>query len=272
MNKRKASGCATVLGAVLVCLSLSPPPAQATPRDTLDIAGVRIGMTEAEVVAAMKAFDVQAVSERDLATFPYFDGVNSLQTPEFLDRLGFKTADSSFSVWFTSPPAESRVMAVFRRGSNAQPPGSEQMLSSLTDKYGPFSARSPARPGGHTVVHWGEDDKPQCTLDKDGSGQPVPWGQAVGTLLIPNAVNMLEQYARQRMPHLLAALGDPPDVSRCGTVLRYEWTSEPVQSFEAWLVDQGGMVATNRDSGEWVEKLKAEAVRKLQSEGQAPKL
>ncbi|MCP2937601.1 hypothetical protein NK983_33390, partial [Salmonella enterica subsp. enterica serovar Typhimurium] len=59
--------------------------------------------------------------------------------------------------------------------------------------------------------------------------------------------------------------------ARCGIVLRYEWNSEPVQNFEAWLVDQGGMVASNRRSAEWVEQLKAEAVRKLKGQGTAPK-
>ena len=54
-------------------------------------------------------------------------------------------------------------------------------------------------------------------------------------------------------------------------MLRYEWNSEPVQNFEAWLVDQGGMVASNRRSAEWVEQLKAEAARKLKGQGTAPK-
>lgn len=65
--------------------------------------------------------------------------------------------------------------------------------------------------------------------------------------------------------------GPTPDVARCGVVLRYKWNSEPVQNFEAWLVDQGGMIAASRRSAEWVEQLKVEAVRRLKGQGTAPK-
>src|SRR5690606_32989483 len=109
-------------------------PAHATPLDKMDIAGVRIGMTEAEAVKAIKSFDTDATAKRVVANFPYFDGVDMLQTPDFLDHLEVKTRDSGFGVWFTSPPAEPRVMAVTRRSSLEQPPGSEQLLSSLTAK------------------------------------------------------------------------------------------------------------------------------------------
>lgn len=43
----------------------------------------------------------------------------------------------------------------------------------------------------------------------------------MGTLLQPGAVKGLEQYARQRVPHLVAALSPTPDVACCGIVLRY---------------------------------------------------
>ena len=145
------------------------------------------------------------------------------------------------------------------------------MMASLVARYGPYAARTPPVAGGRAVVHWSEDGKPQCSVDKDRKGQRIPWNNAMGTLLQPGAVKVLEQYARQRVPHLVDALGPTPDVARCGIVLRYEWNSEPVQNFEAWLVDQGGMVASNRRSAEWVEQLKAEAVRKLKGQGTAPK-
>ena len=186
--------------ALAVALIAGALPAQAqnatTPAAKLDIAGVRIGMTEAEAVKAVQA---------------------------------------------------------------------------LVARYGPYAARTPPVAGGRAVVHWSEDGKPQCSVDKDRKGQRIPWNNAMGTLLQPGAVKVLEQYARQRVPHLVEALGPNLDVARCGIVLRYEWNSEPVQNFEAWLVDQGGMIASNRKSAEWVEQLKAEAVRKLKGQGTAPK-
>lgn len=242
-----------------------------TPAARMDIAGVRIGMTEAEAVKAVQVFDSGAkITSRSVAYFPYFDGVNHLQTPEFLDQISFRTADAGIGVWFTGPPSEPRVFAVVRRGSPAQPPSGEQMLTALAAKHGPFNVRSAPRAGGGAVVHWDEEGKAQCTAMKERNGQRVPWSNAMGTLLPPNAVKVLEQYARQDV--FREALGASRDISKCGTVLRYEWGSEPVRSFEAWLVDQGGMVAASRKSAQWVEQLKAEAVRKLQSQGKAPKL
>lgn len=242
-----------------------------TPLSRMDIAGVRIGMTEAEVVKAIQAFDPGAkMSSRSMAYVPYFDGVNHLQTPEFLEQMGFRTANGGIGVYFTSPPSEPRVFAVSRRESPTQPPSAAQMLSALTTKHGPFNVRSVPRAGGGAVVHWDEEGKAQCLVTKDGKGQRVPSLNAMGTLLPPNAVKVLEQQARQDV--FREALGPARDASRCGTVLRYEWGSEPVRSFEAWLVDQGGMVAANRRSVQWVEQLKAEAVRKRQGQGAAPKL
>lgn len=251
---------------------MTPVPAQTTtPVAKMDIAGVRIGMSEAEVVNAIQAFDSNAKNtSRSVAYFPYFDGVNHLQTSEFLDHMGFRTAHADIGVWFASPPSEPRVLAVVRRSSPAQPPSGEQMLSALIAKHGPFNVRSVPRAGSGAVVHWDEDGKAQCTVAKERNGQRVPWSNAMGTLLPPGAVKVLEQYARQDV--FREALGASRDVTKCGIVLRYEWGSEPVRSFEAWLVDQGGMVTANRKSVQWVEQLKAEAVRKLQSEGKTPKL
>ena len=260
---------------VVVAVLVGAVPALAqrtTPLARMDIAGVRIGMTEAEVIKAVQAFDpVAKVSSRSMAYVPYFDGVNHLQTPEFLDQLGFRLANGGgIGVWFTSPPSEPRVFAVTRRDGAAQPPSGEQMLAALVAKHGPFHVRSAPRAGGGAVVHWDEEGKPACLVAKDSKGQRVPSLNAMGTLLPPNAVKVLEQQARQDV--FRDALGASRDASRCGTVLRYEWGSEPVSHFTAWLVDQGGMVSANRRAVQWVEQLKAEAVRKLQSQGKAPKL
>ncbi|MBN9427094.1 MAG: hypothetical protein J0H09_11375 [Burkholderiales bacterium] len=269
--KRTVLGRTVFLAAALAWVTPASAQNATTPLARMSIAGVRIGMTEAEVVKAIQAFDASAkITKRSIASFPYFDGVNSLQTPEFLDHLGFRMVDEGVGVWFTSPPSEPRVFAVVRRGGPAQPPSSDQMLSALTAKHGPFNVRSIPRPGGGATVHWDEEGKAQCTVTKERSGQRVPSPNAMGTLVVPNAVRILEQYARQGV--LREALGASPDVSKCGTVLRYEWGSEPVRSFEAWLVDQGGMIAASRKSAQWVEQLKAEAVRNRQGQGKAPKL
>lgn len=250
-----------------------PAHAEGVPASRMDIAGIRIGMTEADAMAALRAFDPGAkVMRRMAASFSYFDGANMLQTPEFLDQLEVNTNGGAFRIWFTSPPSESRVFAVNRRGGAEPPPGSEQFVSSLVSKYGPADARSPARPGGQTIVQWGEEGKPQCTVGKDRAGQRVPAENTTGTLLPPQAAKTLEQQVRQGYPHLREALGADMDPARCGTVLRYEWLGDPVSAFEAWLVDQGGMIATGRQSAQWVEQLKADAVRAREGQGAVPRL
>lgn len=248
-----------------------PAPAQAdTPRTRMEMGGVRIGMTEAEVMKAIQAFDPSArLSSRSVAYFPYFDGVNDLRTPDFLDQLSFRMSDGTLGVWFASPPSEPRVFAVVRRASLSRPPGSDQLLAGLQERYGPFSARSAPRGGGGAMVHWNEEGKAACASvrGKNGSLQPSP--NAMGMLVPPGAVKVLERLARQDA--LRGALGPSRDPVRCGTVLRYEWLNEPVGHFEAWLVDQGGMVAADRQSAQWVEQLTAEARRKVSRQGTTPK-
>lgn len=65
--------------------------------------------------------------------------------------------------------------------------------------------------------------RPQTVVQRGqgAQGLRIPWSSAMGTLLQPGAVKGLEQYARQRVPHLVAALSPTPDVACCGIVLRY---------------------------------------------------
>ncbi len=250
--------------------------AQETAKDKLDVAGIRIGMTEAETMNALKAFDPSTkVTRRSTATFSYSDGVNIKETPEFLDLLEVATGkNGTFSIWFASPPSASVVYAVKRRSNVENPITGEQFVASLVGRYGPVGVRSPSSGwSGPKLAQWDEAGKVACTVGKDKrTGQRVPAQNTTGTLLPPNAPKVLEQQARQQVPHLREAMGNAIDVSRCGTVLRYEWISEPVREFEAWLVDQGGMIAINRQSAKWVEQQKTQGTRDREAKGQAPKL
>lgn len=264
----------TVIPAVLCAILYTAASAhgQDISRDKMDIAGIKIGMTETEVMQAIKTFDASAsLSNRYIANYPYNDGVNYFDTPDFLQHLTFQTSDSGFAVWFASPPAESRVYAVSRRSSTQNPPTSDQFIAALTAKYGAASAISPSN-SGQKFVQWHEQGKPACTVIKDKSGNMIPDNNSTGTLRPPNAVTLLEQQAKLRYRRLIDALGPSVDVARCGTVLHYEWIGDVVKNFEVHLVDQGGMVTLNRKSSEWVEELENEAVRKRQAQGAAPKL
>lgn len=71
--------------------------------------------------------------------------------------------------------------------------------------------------------------RPQTVVQRGQGpqGQRISWHNAMGTLLQPGAVKVLEQYARQRVPHLVAALSPTPDVACCGVVLRYGVKQQP---------------------------------------------
>lgn len=269
-----------VLGGALVLGTVSGMAASAQTQgvsaDKLDITGIKLGMTEPEVTRAIKAFDpdAQLVNKR-MAHYPYSDGVTGFQTPAFLDELEFRAGDSRFRVWFASPPAEPRVYAIHRysRG-NKTPPTRQQFTDALTTKYGPAQIHYLPNTGT-SVVQWTEQGKPVCAVSTN-AGIAVDGGNE--TLLPPRAVEALEGMGRSQHPNLRRTMGASVDVARCGTVLRYTWggpandAAFPISEFYVWLVDQGGMIAKDRQSAQWVEQLRAAAVHRRQGQGVTPKL
>lgn len=262
-----------VLGALFTIAASAH--AQGIATDKLDVTGIKLGMTEAEVMAAVKAFDSNAqVVNKFVSTYPYSDGVNGFNTPEFLSELEFRTSDGQFRVWFAHPPAQSRVYAIYRysRG-NKTPPSRQQFVSALSSKYGPVQVRYLANTG-RNVAQWSEQGKPECAVST--SAQVAIDGNN-DTLLPPRAVEVLEGMARSKHPNLLRTMGTSVDVGRCGTVLRYMWGGAendpafPISEFYVWLVDQGGMVTMKRQAAQQVKQLEAEAVRKRQGQGVMPK-
>lgn len=244
--------------------------------EKLDIVGIKLGMTEAEVANAIKAFDGRArqVSRR-MAHYPYSDGVTGFQTPAFLDEVAYDAGDSKLRVWFAAPPAEPRSYAIHRYSTgNKTPPTREQFSTALTAKYGPGQSHYLPNTGSN-VMQWSEQGKPECAVSTNAR---VVVDGSPDTLMPPRAVEVLEGLGRMQHPNLRRTMGSSIDVARCGVVLRYAWGGPannptfPVSEFYVWLVDQGGMVAKHRQSMQWVKQLEADAVRKRQGQGATPKL
>jgi hypothetical protein len=250
--------------------------AQGASADKLDLVGIRLGMTEAEVAGAIKAFDPAAKqTSRRMAHYPYSDGVSGFQTPAFLDEIVYQAGDSKIRVWFASPPAEPRVYAIHRYSTgNKTPPTRQQFSAALTSKYGAGHSHYLANTGSN-VMQWNEAGKPECAVSTNAR---VVVDASPDTLMPPRAVEVLEGLGKMQHPNLKRSMGSSIDVSRCGVVLRYVWggpandAAFPITEFYAWLVDQGGMVTKNRESLKWVEQQRAEAVRKRQKQGATPKL
>lgn len=266
-----------IVSAALLSVAASAH-AQGVQFNNLDITGIKLGMTEAEVMRAVKAADPTArVMNRIVSYYPYSDGVKGFQTSEFLSELEFRTANqSTFRIWFASPPSEPRAFAIMRNAFDRNnPPSRQQFTAALTAKYGQTQFHYVPNTGSN-VGQWSEPGKPECAVSSnariaiDGSNETLLPSGAVG------AVDVLERMARSKNPNLLRNMGTSIDVARCGTVLRYTWGGPPndpafaISEFTAWLVDQGGMVKAQRKSDQWVKQLEAEAVGKRQ--GAVPRL
>lgn len=256
---------ARALAAILL-LAVAAPAAAA---QEWDIAGIRLGMTEAEARAALTAFDAGLKVVPVMGVFNYSDGVNPiLKTPEFLDRLeGSKGNEGvSVKVYFSGPVGEVRVISVYRTVTAVPaPPTASQFVQALFSKYGQPSGTSRANKQ-HLV--WESSGKPSCIRIKDGNR--VSLDAVSGTSLMVNAA--VEQFFTQRRNNIMGRGLIPNDLTQCGAYLGYNYMGDPVRSFFAEANDLGAMVATERSRTAWVKQLQAEAVRKRQGQGQAPKL
>jgi len=246
-------------------------PVQGTPEDKLDIAGVRIGMTEAEARAALATFDPELEIGAVMAMYNYSDGVNLLQSPEFLDRLEGRLPGlgAAFKVYFSGPVGEVRVIGLSRSGlMMTNPPTVAQFVDSLVAKYGQPTGLSR---GDKSQPVWEAAGKPSCIRARDyKSDIVINLGAGAGGSLAETAT--AEQFLAGRSANTSASGLIPADLTQCGAYLSYYWTADPVRSFTAEVYDLGAMVSTERSRTAWVDQLKEEAVRKRQAQGVAPRL
>ncbi|MCC5794489.1 MAG: hypothetical protein JJT85_07110 [Chromatiales bacterium] len=246
-------------------------PAQGTPQDQLDIAGVHIGMTEAEARAALAAFDPEIEVGAVMAMFNYSDGMNMLQSPEFLDRLEagqLPGLGPAFKVYFSGPVGEVRVIGVARSGlMMTNPPTAAQFVDSLLSKYGRPAGLSC---GDRTQPVWEAAGRPSCIRARDYKDE-VPISVAAGAGESLADTGTAKQFLVRRS-YLNTRGLIPDEPTQCGTYLSYYFPQDPVQSFQVEVFDLGAMVSTERSRTAWVSELQAEAVRQRQGRGVAPRL
>lgn len=263
--QRRAALCSAFIGAALATLTPAFAQTASTPAAKMDIAGVRIGMTEAEARAALTTFDASMRIIRTTSRYNYSAGEGrpeNLSTPEFLDRFEVRTANGAidlFTVYFANPPGEARVIAVERPNlpHTQNPPTQQQFRASLTAKYG-----QPSFAGEGEIV-WEEAGKPRCSFSR---AQNRPLG---GGLTRERLFPALMQ-AQQSRTSILTL---PADIATCGQVLSYvHGTYGPVTIARASLLDIGAIWTAEMRTAAWVNGLKAEAKRKADAQAQAPKL
>lgn len=229
-----------------------------------DIAGLRLGMTQDEAIAALEAFE----PEMDLTLlegyFNYTDGVSHFQSDSFPSEIRGTRPGSRFGnefiLRFTPPPNGGRLWLIDRREEiSSNFPSLAQYGVALRQKYGePAIASNEGLQFAWNVPAGG----PACLRDR------------------LNPVSSYYQPRRHtdllfRLSYMQQVGQAPADLSTCALQLHYQLGSannQVVQNFNAIMIDVAGFTVANDAANEWVKGLEAEARRKREGEGKAPKL
>lgn len=253
--------------AAVLALCAAATPSLAAP--DWDMAGVKLGMTEAEVKAAFVAYDPKGKIIASNSSFNYSDGLNSHRTPGFLNSMEIRVVRlaqwTPIKVWFSGPDGPARVIAIARNEGNLPNPVTRgQFLQSLQAKYGPPTAQ-----WSNGMPYWEAKGKPSCVRTKNGD--QVNFGEfpqvTTGHKTLDQAVGLLE--AQQQQPGGFYTL--PADLTSYGTFMYYT-AVDPVSLFTGGIYDVGAIVATQRARQAWVDKLRSEAIQKREGQGKAPRL
>lgn len=248
-----------------------------------DILGIRLGMSEAEVRAALRTYDAQARITARNASFQYSDQVRGHTTPPFLSQLEMRTSQkvgqnvlpqTFVRVWFSGVQAgEARAIAVMRDESNVpNPPSGPQFLQSLAGKYG-----QPSTTDRQNTPIWEQRGKPSCLWMSYGRNMPKEINHTLFSLNLVHRMDFGDSVAalerRQQGSGGEHGVDLPADLRQCGAFMVYLGTARsPAISFNAAMFDVGAIVATQRSRQAWVQQLEAEAVRRREGQAQSPRL
>ena len=230
---------------------------------SFDIVGLKLGMTEREVVSAIRAYNGALKITSVQSAFPYSDGVQQFQTDAFLSRIVAGSGASTrpeLVVYFTPPPKGGRVWAIERdERINGNPPTLQQYVAALGQKYGAPTAVSPG--GAHLAWDF-PAGRPNCIVrppDRPGFPAFRPSGR--------EDLGFLLDLWRQRK--LV-----PADLTTCASRLHYVLGSNGgvISNYYAVLIDVPADSASNEAANREVQA-REDAARKLrESKGRAPKL
>ncbi len=248
----------------LAALLCSATSLQAAP---WDIVGIKLGMTEQEALAAIKAHSPQAQVTTNSLKFTYHDGAKQQETESFKSGLVVRVPKTgqdgeTIQVEFSAPPLEQRVISLRRTlSSYADPPALERMISTVTQKYGKPTTESKYGIGHVTTQFgWAEANRKPCGKVDKGLLLP-PVSQA------PN----LRWYELQQRNKLA-----PADPTQCSPVLQAKLTTAPggssVVTMEFQMTDPGHGVAAMQATAKWLADLEAQARKARLNSGDAPKL
>lgn len=257
-----------VLAGLGIALLTAARPGLAAP--DWDIVGLKLGMTESEVRAAFQTYDAKGKIIAIQSAFPYSDKVNSFRTPPFLNSMELRVTRQSqqtpLKVWFSGPIGETRVIGIARQEYNLPNPSTAaEFEQGLQAKYGKPTGR--AGSGSSSMPVWEESGKPSCVRVSHG----ISFGDfpqvTTGQKNLDQAAAAMEAWHQRGPGQQLAA-----DPATCGAFMYYTTNMDPLKAFTAGLYDVGAIMKTRDSRSQWVDQLEAEAIRKRQGQGQAPRL
>lgn len=258
--KRMLLGCSTLLGTALACLA--PVLAQA---QQFDILGLKLGMTEPEVIAALKAHDPAFKIESIQSTYTYSDGVQQSQTVPFLSRIQARrhstTQVPDLIILFTPPPKGGRVWAIERKEPiTSNPPTAKQYAAALKQKYGAPTVAS----SDESLLAWDfPAGKPNC-IPREPSRPAFP-------VLRPSQEADVGFTLRMWQQKKVA----PAALSTCASRLHYllnTTNGQVISSFQAIMYDVGIYATANDAANREVKTLEDKARKAREGKGQTPKL
>lgn len=236
--------------------------------ESMDIVGLKLGMTQSEALAALKAHDAALVFAEEESFFNYTDGVSYFQTEPFLSKIvasdpGSAQAIGSILLYFTPPPNGGKLWAIDRKEEiKDSQPTLEQYTEALVKKYGPPLATSRE---GYALTWDFPKGSTTCLLrppNDPAFPQFRPRNNNSGDLM--SALRAGQQGKRV-----------PDDLSVCGSQLYYllgTTNGQVINNFHAILIDVAGYATAEEAAGDHVAKLEESAVQARTGKGQAPKL
>lgn len=246
-----------------------PLPATADAR--FDVVGLRLGMTQNEVMQALAAHGVAPSDiHQTQEVFGYSDGVkNDHRTEPFLARIeagkstlvGGRRKSDTLTIVFSPPPRGGRVVAVMRMTNNpVDPPTGKQFAQALYEKYG---QPDDANIGGKWLFGAGTQN---CLPN----GMPRVTGR--------DKQSILDGVLRKRAGKFDTSFFVNHQVKRlddCANILEYRvgtLDDRPATRVTASMVDVQAWVKATLAADEWVDGLREQAVKQRQGGASKPVL
>lgn len=239
--------------------------AKACPDPSQTVVGLCIGMSVAEVEAAIKAQLPDTSISQKRGSFRYTDGVQKLSTEPYVSQIFAEnvSTDEGYEVYFTAPPSESQVMMIKRwqgaEGANFPP--IDKYVEAMINKYGEpeFINSKPQGSLQRTVIRWlFPSDGANCAQNPDTEDL------FVGLNMNPT----IDHAARLRNAGL-----NPDECARILQAQLYAPSKEvSVTSVQVYFSDLALGANASAETIAWLESLDEEAKKARLENADAPKL